>query len=685
MDTSGSTGSNTRRDPTGDAPPEERSTASASVLRAPPPGSTEQVRSWWRRLAGAVAVAVVVLFALQLVRVLIVDVGFALRADGADAGGLMWALALPSILGLAAPLWPRLLGDRWAVLATAGVTALLRLLELWSSSPGSDRWLATLGIAAGLWALAALLAASQDTFAHGVVLGIAADTAVRGAAGTVDLSWEVTSRATLLVVALALLLAAAAWFAATPARRSAPDASASVPLVALGPLLFLELLILQNQGWVATATGWSPQTAFLLLGAGNALGILGASIGRTMPGQNASGLIGGVLLLLVTVRAGLGGILAALLFLAAHLGAGMVIGAVTAPVPPERNAPGQVAHAVALSVAWAVFAALVLGFELPDVVSLGLPPELLVVGAGGIVVVLGLGASVSRRPATRPQWPAVVLGLALVAVPVQAARTATEPATFPAGEGLPRRVATYDTGFGIGPAGVPDLEGIASVLEATGATVIGLQDVPRGRLLSGSIDLVAWLQQRLDYPYAAFHAPSDNPLWGNAILSRLPLDRIRREELPVADVPVRRGVLAADVDAGGEEPLRFLVTKLTETDARERVHAAQMSRLLEIWDGAQRTVLVGNFEAPGGTPATNLVVNAGFRDGWAYAGSPPGYTAPARDPAERIDWLFHTEDLRVSDAQLVDIVVSDHLALAATVREAPPPEEPATEEGDDGA
>lgn len=642
-----------------------------------PPGSAPGARTWWRRVAGALAVGVVTLFLLQLVRVLLPLAGFALPANGVGAGGVARALLLPAALSLLAPVWPRLVGARFTVWGAAALVALLRLVELVVDTPGTDRWLATFGIAAGVWALSALLATTQDTFGHGIALALTADAAIRGVGWTVDLSWQGTSEATWLVLGLVVLLGAAAWLTTTDAANagvaSGPDASASLPLLALGPLLFLELLILQNQGWVATATGWSWGAAFLLIGAGNGLGILGTSVGRTMPGQNATGLIGGVLLLLVTVRVGLGGALAALLFLAAHLGAGMVIGAVTAPVPPHRNTRGTVAHGVMLALAAALFAGFVLAFEQPAGLSAPVPQELLVVLAGALVVLLGLGASVSPRSVTRPQWPVVVLGLALLAVPVQWVRTHDDPEGQAEGEGLPRRVATYDAGFAMGPAGTPDLEAVAAVIEDTGATVVGLQDLPRGRLLSGSIDAVGWLQRRLDFPYAAFHAPNE-ALWGDAILSRLPLDRVDGETLPQGGSSRARGVLAADVEAGGGVTLRFLVTQLADLEEPGELHAEQMERIVEVWDEDQRTVVLGNLNAPGGTPATDVVTQAGFLDGWAYAGEPPGFTTPADDPQQRVDWIFHTDDLRVYNAEVIDAGGSDHLAVAATVRAGPQPE-----------
>ena len=74
-----------------------------------------------------------------------------------------------------------------------------------------------------------------------------------------------------------------------------------------------------------------------------------------------------------------------------------------------------------------------------------------------------------------------------------------------------------------------DLEAIAQVIEASGADVVGLQEVSRGWLINGSADMVQWLSQRLGMAYV--YGPTEGALWGNALLSRLPVLAVRPLDL----------------------------------------------------------------------------------------------------------------------------------------------------------
>ena len=80
---------------------------------------------------------------------------------------------------------------------------------------------------------------------------------------------------------------------------------------------------------------------------------------------------------------------------------------------------------------------------------------------------------------------------------------------------LPIRIMSYNLHSGFDVTGRLNLEGIAQAIEAEQADVIGLQEVSRGWVLDGSVDMLTWLSQRLNLPYV--WAPTADPLWGNAI------------------------------------------------------------------------------------------------------------------------------------------------------------------------
>jgi endonuclease/exonuclease/phosphatase (EEP) superfamily protein YafD len=59
----------------------------------------------------------------------------------------------------------------------------------------------------------------------------------------------------------------------------------------------------------------------------------------------------------------------------------------------------------------------------------------------------------------------------------------------------------------------------------------------------------------------------------------------------------------------------------------------------------------------------HMIAEAGFIDSWAEAGEGLGLTWPAIDPFERIDWIWHTPDLRATEATVQDTAASDHRPL----------------------
>jgi len=113
-----------------------------------------------------------------------------------------------------------------------------------------------------------------------VIVGLALDTLVKGAAGTLDLSWNPAIGAAVVVLAI---VAATLWLIAiepTPLRTAPSDVSWShaLPLVGLGPFFLIEALIVLNQGWVAQVSGIPSTTAFAVL----LLGILAMAAGAWM-------------------------------------------------------------------------------------------------------------------------------------------------------------------------------------------------------------------------------------------------------------------------------------------------------------------------------------------------------------------------------------------------------------------
>jgi endonuclease/exonuclease/phosphatase family metal-dependent hydrolase len=226
---------------------------------------------------------------------------------------------------------------------------------------------------------------------------------------------------------------------------------------------------------------------------------------------------------------------------------------------------------------------------------------------------------------------------------------------------------TYNSHSGFSSAGRLDPEAIAQVIQASGADLVALQEVSRVRLLDGEADLVVWLSRRLGMPI--LFRGTEEPIWGNAILSRYPVLESGWGDLPREGTLIGRGYLWARIQVGGPAPLLLIATHLHHVETEGRVREAQVADLLTFWAGRSYSVLLGDLNAMPASLEMQRLAEAGLIDSWGQAGGGPGFTWPARDPYQRIDWIWHTADLSAASAEVIDSLASDHLPVLVTLGE----------------
>ncbi|MDH3190779.1 MAG: endonuclease/exonuclease/phosphatase family protein, partial [Acidimicrobiia bacterium] len=348
-------------------------------------------------------------------------------------------------------------------------------------------------------------------------------------------------------------------------------------------------------------------------------------------------------------------------------------GIVLAGMIPEPETEALGASGVLLVLASVVFLVFGLAYYLPLDLSLGFDQSSVRLASAAFLVVFGLIGL--RRMPLQPilggsDW---MFGAAAAVLPAAALVIAIGADTAPAPDpDAPIRFMSYNVHSAFNVEGNLDVEGIARVIEDSRADVVGLQEVPRGRLLSGTTDLLTLLEQRLGFEHIAFFGTTD-PVWGNAILSRYPIVEIGTDYLPLVGTPMRRGFLGATIDIGGEEVLVISthLQHVNDSDVHDEdpegdlypVHREQIATILANWGGVSPAVLMGDFNARPEWAQIGLILESGWVDSWAEAGTGDGFTSNAADPRFRIDYVFHTQDLAAVDAGVIQSTASDHFPV----------------------
>ncbi len=603
----------------------------------------------------------------QAMRVLFASITWYLR-DTVGVGTLdliPYAIA-PFVAGFALPAVARKVGLRNGLLIGAAFLGAGRLAMQATGDPGILFWAAALSTAAVVGLLPLFLSLGRGVFVEGLLLGFALDSLIKGIGGSLDLAYQPGWES---MVAVLALVAAFLWILAGLAGdlELLGPVRGGILLLGFGPLLFIEFLLLQPQGWIAEVGGIPPAAVPVWVAVGNLAALL--MVRRPGSGRSAP-ILASLLVGAALIFADGPALVFAPLHLIAVAAAGVVLSALIPDVGPGRWLGGS----ALLTGGTLLFLLIGLAYYLPMDIRLPMTQEGVRIGVGVALVLIVLFAR-GERAEVSELGPSLA-GILVVASALPLISAAFDRPVESGTRGFPVRVATYNIHSAFDTAGRLDVEAIALVIEQTGADVIGLQEVSRGRLINAGTDLYALLMDRLDMPYGAFFGTAD-PVWGNAVLSRYPIEDVETTFLPTVDTPLRRGYLGAVIDLG-EQPLLFVSTHLqhindpaVHDDDPEAdlypVHHEQLATVLAEWGGRTPALLVGDLNARPGWRQVEEVLAAGWVDSWVEAGSGPGFTANAANPRHRIDWILHTTDLVATDAVVIDSQASDHFTVAATI------------------
>ncbi|MBQ1050716.1 endonuclease/exonuclease/phosphatase family protein [Micromonospora sp. C51] len=638
-----------------------------------------------QRRLGTAALALGIVVLTDVLRVFLPSVITIFGQAASTPAELLGAFAVGwFVLALAAPALVARVGP-----ATVGITAALVLgaarLAL-TAAPGgrAQLWLASAGLLAGLvW-----LAATAARVAHplpGLVLGLTASALGHALLGTYDLVWWERWPAWVASVAVvAALLATETAFgrgrgvtlpvdgAGPPVDDHAPPTRRAWLLV--GPALLLGGMVALSPAvaisamsyWYGEAgTAAPPPFALAPLGVAAPLFLLGAltPVRRRWRAVPPVLLLAGALLFgygpptlftfaILVSAAGLGGCLG----LAAD-GPSSQRAVRTGTGPAYAAVGGMLVFAIAALVYYAAY-------------DLGYPNEwvpAVVAALTGVVAMRGVTTSGGHRPP--PAEPAPGLPrrrlAVLAAVVALAAAWLHGPWLVASNRGGPPervRLVAYNIRMGFGLDGRLDLTALDRAVGR--ADVVVLSEVDRGWLLNGGHDTLGLLAARLGMPYV--FAPAADPLWGDAVLSRWPVQRARTRPLPAVGAPTGAQALGVTVDLSAGVRLAVVSTHLQPPPGADPVvQARAVADFATGYADGAPLVVAGDLNTEPGDPAFTAFTSAGLVD--ALAAARPLPTSPADDPHEQIDHVFVSPDLTAADPVAVPSTASDHLPVAVTL------------------
>ncbi|RKR90679.1 endonuclease/exonuclease/phosphatase family metal-dependent hydrolase [Micromonospora pisi] len=648
------------------------------------------------------AAALGVLLFVDVLRVCLPSIITTFGQAAATPAELMGAFALLwFVLALAAPALFRTVGaDRIALVAALTLVGSRALLPATGGGP-AQLYLASVGLLAGLVWLAGL-AANAPTAVPGLVVGLAAGTVLHTALGTYDLVWRGPEQYLLLVpVAVGFVAAqrtvggpdpdgpARPWFLVGPALLLWGMLAGSPALAATGASYLAGALAGTDRVAVVPPGGALPLTVLVAAAVGLFL-VTGLAAERHRPPRwlypaalvlgTALFAAGWPLALPVAIplaAAGLGGCLAlaSTPTAPAPAGTGGAGGSAATTGPNSTNTrrayatlAGTLVFVVA---AIGYYAAYDLGYPngwLPLLVAvvvatLAIRAPAPAVPVEGVPVgpVPGIAAGPTRTP-RRPWSRSVVVAGTSLAV-VAGLLTASGAGAADPFDGNRVRLVAYNIRMGFGLDGRFDLPDLTRTIAGQRPDVVVLSEVDRAWLLNGGHDTLALLAARLDMGY--HFAPAADPVWGDAVLTRLPVDSAGTVALPAVGAPTGAQALGVVLRVGDRELVVVSTHLQPPPDGGPVEQARTVARYAAELAAGRPLVLAGDLNTQPGEPAFQALLERGLTD--ALAADRPLPTSPADRPVEQIDHVLVSDGLAPSDITAVPGTASDHLAVALTL------------------
>lgn len=616
-----------------------------------------------------------VLFGLQLLRLFIPGMTWILGDRfGFGAFELGGFALLVFALTFLVPVFRKLLCSYKALIFSAGGLAILRALaQIDFGDPLVAFIFSALGSAFfGLFLVFYLDSARtrgykvMSAFGIGILLGLAFDTALHGVFNTYDM----VHLSGILPLAITIFIAIVIFLLLSlhnPISVEPIATKSTLPWLFIGPFLFLELVIFQSISRFSVLSGFDLPLSFLLVLASQLAGLFAAVWLLSKRGSH---------LLIITITSGIaltaviliseaeGTLASTLVILCGQVSLSLLMMSVICGISvnmPERSFKSSFISGGFSMILFVIF---ILAYYAVYQVSLPYENTILEVISAVLTVTLTLAALRGILPNTKPlirAYVTPVLALVLLIFPLISFAGWDKAGAASADTGNVK-VMTYNLHNGFNTDGKLDMETLALVIEESGADVVALQEVSRGWLISGRLDMLSWLSERLDMPYVS--GPTADPFWGNAIISKYPITEYRTYALPTDDLCIKRGFTKVLIDLG-ETSLQIIANHFHHIEGDSEIRQQQALVMLNSWADAPYTIILGDFNAEPDSPEMKMFEERGLVD--SLSGKADILTFNSAELFQRIDYIWLTPDINLRSVNVPFSNASDHLGIVADI------------------
>lgn len=224
------------------------------------------------------------------------------------------------------------------------------------------------------------------------------------------------------------------------------------------------------------------------------------------------------------------------------------------------------------------------------------------------------------------------------------------------------KLMTYNMHRGIGKNGKLNLNNTAEVIKTCDAAIIGLQEVERHSIRTGFQDQIEVLSKKLGMNFA--YGKSINVLngaYGNGLLSIYPIDEYTVYDLPSFSFSEQRTILRTVVNIEGNR----LAVYNTHLGLKESERREQLDYILGlIKEETLNYVLMGDMN----TKSEKLnMLTIYMKDSAQDSKKQELSTFSEKDVQERIDYIFVSSDVQVTDYDVIISEASDHYPVISEI------------------